>query len=341
MVHIDRGRSMASLLRWLNSEPDARRTDGFLWTTRNARLMLLNRAYLGERKNGGQWTPATWPAIKGLDSPEGRAMFNRVTAILTDTDRRTQRGSEPVHLLSGIGLCGPCGDHAVLRGFTKTGRGRRRRWPGLHCSEKQDVSTREDWLNAYVELAILDWFTDKAKALAALVRSSGDVEETMTAAQRRINAYEEQLREARALAEEFDETSGQFRLSAASLASMEQRLLPKLEAERKTLREVTGADPVLLSLIEAPDPDVVWNGQPEEDGRPAQAGLSLEQKRAVIRKVVTVRLWPAAAPGVRGIEDGRVTLAFVGEPGFRDRPLRAPETAPARSGGGGAGRGRG
>jgi site-specific DNA recombinase len=336
LVHIDRGGSMASLLRWLNSDPDARRTDGFLWTTRNARLMLLNRAYLGERKNGGQWTPATWPAIKGLDSPEGRALFNRVTAILTDTDRRTQRGSEPVHLLSGIALCGPCGDHAVLRGFTKTGAGRRR-VPGLHCAERQDVSIREDWLNAYVEEALIDWFTDKAKALAALVPSSGDVEETMTAAQRRINAYEEQLREARALAEEFDETSGQFRLSAASLASMEQRLLPKLEAERKTLREVTGVDPVLLSLIDAPDPDVVWNGAGEV-GRPA---LSLDQKRAVVRKVVTVRLWPAGTRGVRGVQDGRVSLAFVGESGFRDRPLRVPATAPAPAHDGGAAGGRG
>ena len=341
MVHIDRGRSMASLLRWLNSEPDARRTDGFLWTTRNARLMLLNRAYLGERKNGGQWTPATWPAIKGLDSPEGRALFNRVTAILTDTDRRTQRGSEPVHLLSGIGLCGPCGDHAVLRGFTKTGKGRRRRWPGLHCSERQDVSTREDWLNAYVEEAVIDWFADKATALAALVPSSGDVEETMSAAQRRINAYEEQLREARSLAEEFDETSGQFRLSAASLASMEQRLLPKLEAERKTLREVTGVDPVLLSLIHAPDPDVVWNGAVGEDGQVTEPGLSLDQKRAVIRKIVTVRLWPASRPGVRVIEDGRVTLEFAGEPGFRDRPLRAPATVSAPAHDGGAAEGRG
>ncbi|MFI8301499.1 recombinase family protein [Streptomyces nigra] len=335
LVHIDRGRSVASLIRWLNSEPAAARSDGMPWTTRNVRLMLLNRAYLGERKNGGAWTPASWPAIKGLDSPEGRAMFNRVTAILTDTGRRTQRGSEPVHLLSGIGLCGLCGDHAVLRGFVKTRGGRR--IPELRCQEKQDVSIREDWLDAYVEEGVINWFSDKATALAALVPSDGDVEEKMTAAQRRINAYEEQLREARALAEDFDETSGQFRLSAASLASMEQRLLPKLEAERTTLREITGVDPVLMSLIHAPDPDLVWNGS-EAEARPA---LSLDQKRSVIRKIVTVRLWPTSTPGVRRIEDGRVTLTFVGEAGFRDRPLRAPVSgsAPAEARGAGAGTG--
>jgi len=157
----------------------------------------------------------------------------------------------------------------------------------------------------------------------------------MAAAQRRINAFQEQLDQARALAEEFDEETGAFKLSAGSLAAMEQRLMPRLEAERKTMREITGASPLLLSLLNAADPDVVWNGTPEQDGRPAVAGLSLEQKREVIKKVVTVRLWKASGPGLKGIQDGRVTLAFVGEPGFRDRPLRA--AAPAAGAASGTG----
>lgn len=347
LVHIDRGRSVSALIRWLNSEPDAARADGMPWTTRNVRLMLLNRAYLGERKNGGEWKQATWPAIRGLETPEGRALFNRVTATLTDPGRRTQRGSEPSHLMSGIGLCGPCGDHAVLRpnpnkgGRDRGGKPRRGEAPSIHCKEKKDTSIREDWLDAYVETALIEWFRDKSKAMAALVPSDGDVEERVQAAQRRINAFEEQLAQARALAEEFDEESGQFKLSPGSLASMEQRLLPRLEAERKKLREITGVSPLLLSLISEADPDVVWNGAPEEDGRPAVPAMTLDQKREVIRKVVTVRLWKASAPGVRGIEDGRVTLAFYGEPGFRDRPLRAPASAPAPAEARGAGAGTG
>ena len=39
------------------------------------------------------------------------------------------------------------------------------------------------------------------------------------------------------------------------------------------MREITGASPLLLSLLNAADPDVVWNGTPEQDGRPAVAGL--------------------------------------------------------------------
>jgi DNA invertase Pin-like site-specific DNA recombinase len=324
LAHIDQGRSVASLIRWLNSEEKAARADGMPWTTRNVRLMLLNRAYLGERKNGGDWKKSTWPPIRGLETPEGRAMFNRVTAKLTDPTRRTQRGSEPVHLLSLIALCGPCGDHALLRGNPNAGRG-----PKLECGEKKDTSIRERWLDAYVEEAVVNWFRDKSKAISALIPDDAAVEDEMAAAQRRINAFEEQLREAREQAEEYDEETGRFRLSAATLASLEQRLVPKLEAERKKVREITGVDPVLLALINAQDPDVVWNGAPEKEGRPAVRALSLEQKREVIRRVVTVRLWKARSSTVRTIEDGRVTLAFMGEPGFRDRPLRAPETADA------------
>ncbi|WP_020116754.1 recombinase family protein [Streptomyces canus] len=325
LVHIDQGRSVGSLVKWLNSEEDAARPFGYPWTAQNVRLMLLNRAYLGERKNRGNWKKATWPPIRGLETPEGRAMFNRVTARLTDSGRRTQRGSAPVHLLSLIGLCGPCGDHALLKARPSSTKGR----SALHCSEKRDTVIREDVIDSYVEEAVIAWFTDKGRATSALVPSGDNVQEKVSAAQRRINAYEEQLAEAKALSEEFDEETGRFKLSSSAFASMERSLSPKLEAERKTLRTVTGVPPVLLALIGAPDPDVVWNGVPEGEGRPGVAGLTMEQKREVIRKVVTVRLWKASRPGIQRLEPGRITLSFVGEPGFRDRPLRAPANAPA------------
>ncbi|MFE2353410.1 recombinase family protein [Streptomyces parvulus] len=323
LLHVDQGRSMGSLIRWLNGEPDAMRADGMPWTTRNVRLMLLNRAYLGERKNKGSWTPASWPAIKGLDTPAGRALFNRVTAKLTDPGRRLHRGSEVAHLLSLIAYCGECGDHALLAGAQSEGV------PYMRCRGKSNANIREDWLDAYVEEAIIAWFADKRRATSALVAQGDDTEEQITTAQRRINAFEEQLREARQQAEEYDDEMGRFKLSASSLASMELRLLPKLEAERKKLQGLTGVSPVILALLNAPDPEVVWNGRPATMGQDAVPALTLEQKREVIKAVVTVRLYKAPRRGARRIEPGRVRLSWVGEPGFRDRPLRAPETAPA------------
>jgi DNA invertase Pin-like site-specific DNA recombinase len=324
-VHMDTGGTLKSLVRWLRSEKEAARPDGSEWTEVHARRMLLNRTYLGERVHHGVWRKATWDPIKGLDTPAGRAMFNRVTAKLTDPERRTQRGSEVAHLLSLIALCGHCGDHALLEG-TPSHTGVRY----LRCREKKDVTIREDWMDAYVEEAVINWFSDKKQAYAALVPDDGAVEEKVAEAQRMINGYEEQLREARALAETFDRETGRPMLSVASLASMEQKLEPKLEAERKKLQEFTGASPLLLSMLEAEDPDAVWNGQPPSEDGPGSPGLSLEQKREVIRTVVTVRLHKARKAGVRKLEPGRIRLSFVGEAGFRDRPLRVPGTSRAQ-----------
>lgn len=322
--HVDAGGSLRSLVRWLRSEPEAARHDGAQWTEEQVRRMLLNRVYLGERQHRGTYRKATWAPIKGLDTPAGRAMFNRVAAILTAPERVMQRGTEVAHLLSGIALCGVCGDHAPLSG--------RRSSRGGHlvliCRQKQNTSVSEALLDAYVEEAVLSWFADKGKARAALVPDQGDAEAKIAAAQRRINQYEEQLREARELAETFDEDTGRFKLSPGSLAALESKLEPKLEQERAKLKGLTGLSPVLLRLLEATDPDAVWNGRSATDDVPEVPGLTLEQKREVIRSVVTVRLHPARHPGIRKLERGRVSLAFFGEEGFRDRRLRAPETAP-------------
>lgn len=336
LKHIDSGRSVRSLLLWMNSTPEAARPDGAPWSPRTVRILLTNRAYLGERLHNGTHVEGSWDPIHGLETPHGRAMFNRVTAKLTDPARRPQRGTEVSHLLSYLALCGKCGDHALLSAQTRTG-GR----TVLACDQARDVGMTEHVMNAYVEEAVIDWFADKKGARAALVPGDDDVEENLTAAQRMINGYEEQLHEARALAEDFDTETGRPKLSAASLASMEQKLGPKLEAERKKLRDLTGVSPLLLGLLEADDPDLMWNGYPATETEPARPGLTLAQKREVIRKVVTVRLHKASTPGSNRVETGRIRLAFAGEPGFRARPLRAPATARAAAAAAAAGEGIG
>ncbi|WCN06002.1 recombinase family protein [Streptomyces sp. M92] len=317
---LDSGHTLGAVKRWLRSEPDAARLDGHPWTEQSVRMTVLNRAYLGERLHQGQYIKAVWAPIKGLETPQGRAMFFRVTARITDPTRTKHRGTEVAHLLTYIPLCGECGDHARLRYLTPA-RGRKN--ATLACTEKYDTSIVEAVLNAYVEEAIIAWFSNKAKARAALVPSDGKVEEMVTATQRLINSYEEQLAEARHLAETFDDQAGRFKLSATSLAGMEARIEPKLEAERKKLQSFTGTSPLLLRMLDE-DPETVWNGRPASADRPAAPGLTLEQKREIIQSVVTVRLYKVKTPG------DRIRLAFAGERGFRDRPLRAPATAPAR-----------
>ncbi|WP_107450194.1 recombinase family protein [Streptomyces silvensis] len=322
----DSGHSIRAIVRWLRGVPEASRPDGADWSEDLVRRMLLNRVYLGERAHHGTYRKATWDAIKGLHTAAGRAMFNRVTAKLNDPERQTQRGTGVVHLQSLIALCGECGDHAVLVSRPSTRAGT----PTLYCRDAQNVAVQEALMDAYVEEGLIAWFSDKKRARAALVPEDSAVEERMNASQRLINGYEEQLRDARTLAETFDPDTGQPRLSVATLAALEQRLLPRLEAERRKLQAMTGVSPLLLSMLDD-DPDLVWNGRPATETEPARPPLSLEQKREVLRKVVTVRLHKASRPGLRKLEPGRITLSFIGEPGFRARPLRAREKPPAQA----------
>ncbi|MCG0066251.1 recombinase family protein [Streptomyces tricolor] len=323
---IDAGHSIRSVTRWLKSERQADRPDGVEWTNYIVRRMVLNRAYLGERQHLGVWRKASWAPIKGLDTPEGRAMFNRVTAELTDPARRTQRGTEVSHLLTYLAVCGECGDEPWLCFLPRQDRYR----PSLTCQSKGDVSIIEEVLDAYVEEAVLSWFHNKTRARSALVQDEGTVRQDVEAAQRRINAYEEQLAEARQQAEEFDEATGRFKLSAASLGALEQRLLPKLELEQEKLQKMTGVSPLLLSLLDAADPESIWNGRPATATTPEVVGLSLEQKREVIRQVVTVRLYKASKRGSTRLDPNRIRLSFVGEPGFRARRRRGRGSGPAQ-----------
>lgn len=322
LQRIDAGHSVRSVTRWLASQPEAARPDGAPWNGITVRRMLLNRVYLGERLHLGTYRTGTWDPIKGLETPAGRAMFNRVTAKLQDPERRTQRGTEVSHLLTFIALCGECGDHVVLSTWP-----RRNGKMVLGCKETRHLAMQENLADAYVEEAIIEWFSRKTEARAALLPARGDVEASAAAAQRLINGYEEQLAEARALAKQFDPETGRPKLSVASLADMEQTLGPRLEAERKKLSQATGVSPVVMELLSAEDPDAVWNGRPATEAAPGRPGLTVEQKREVIRKIVTVRLYKASRPGIRVIEPGRLRLSFAGQPGFRDRPLRAPESA--------------
>jgi hypothetical protein len=329
----DMGHSLKALVRWISAVPEAARHDGKPWTVLAVRRVLLNRAYVGERIHNGQYVGAVWAPLKGLDTPEGRALFNRVSARVKDPSRNLQRGTEPVHLLSYLALCGECGDHALLHWLSPG----KRRAPSLYCGEKRDTSIAEAIIDAYVEEAVLEWFSDKSKARATLIPADDTVKEEASRLQKLVNAYEEQLAEARESAAAFDEEAGRFKMSAASLAGLESGLGPKLEAAKKKLQGLSGLSPVLLKLVEAKDAHLVWNGPPAVDGQAEAEGLTVGQKREVIRQVVTVRLYKATVSGRQPLEDGRIRLAFFGEPGFRDRPLRAPATAAVRAGGAGGG----
>lgn len=324
MQHIDAGNSLYSLIKWLNSQPDAKRPDGHPWDKDNVTHMLKNRAYIGERVHHGTSRQATWEAIRGLDTAEGRALFRRVGRTLSDPARRTNRDTRAAHLLSNIALCGECGDHAVLR-CSKRHADRAVQYV---CGERQNTLIAERLLDAYVEQGILAWFRRKDVARAALIPNPRQAQEDEARSQQLLSVYTEELEEARQL-NRTRTADGRPLLSLASLSQKELELLPRIEELRAQLEKATGVPAIVHRLLAAEDPAVVWNG------RVGEQGMTIEQKRWLVRHVVTVRLYKARSRGVRRIEPGRVTLSFLGTEGFRARRLSvpAPAGAPAPAGG--------
>ncbi|MEU2062860.1 recombinase family protein [Streptomyces sp. NPDC013455] len=319
--HVDSGGSLASLLRWLKTNPDAARHDGSKWDDYRVRYMLLNRVYIGERVHNGKAVKAKWDPIKGLDTPEGRAMFRRITKKLTDPARARPNEGRVKHLLSCLPLCGECGDDFYLRS-DQSGTGHARK-DIYRCAENRDVSVSEPLLDAFVEEAVLTWLRNKEQARAALIPDDTQIAEEMRQAQEMLDLFEEELDEARELNRQRND-QGRPLLSLASLSAKEQDLLPKIEELQSKLQSATGVPLLVQQLVNAVDPEELWYGSD------TTAGLSLEQKREAIRQIVTVRVFKSRRPGrAKYLDPARVTLSFVGSEGFKAPRVRAHGSVPA------------
>jgi site-specific DNA recombinase len=325
LVHIDSGGSINSLIKSLKANPDAIRPDGAEWNEGLVKYMLLNRAYLGERMHHGKSVKAQWDPIKGLDTPEGRVLFRRVTKILTAPGRGEIRDSRAAHLVSHLALCGECGDNHVVKADTLGGKDRRTRQI-YRCKDNRDVSISEPILDAYVEEAVITWLRNKKAARAALVPDEDQVAQEVQQAQELLDVYSEELEEARRLNRTRNE-QGRPLLSLASLSQKELELLPKIEELQERLQAATGVPLLVQELLNATDPEAVWDGAEATEDAPAVPGLSLEQKREALRQIVTVRVYKQR-DGRRKISD-RVKLSFVGSEGFRVPRSRVPGTAHA------------
>ncbi|MFE2556038.1 recombinase family protein [Streptomyces sp. NPDC059352] len=318
---VDSGKSTYSVAKWLNDQgPKAQRANGIPWTPEHVKAMLRNPAYIGKRVYHGEVIgDAAWPAL--LKTDDAKAMFYRVKAKLEDPARRTHREVEVSHLLSRIAFCGECGDHALL-----TAGKRNQGVQYLNCTVAYDTALREDWMDAWVETEVLTWLA-RPEARAAFFPQDDNRDERLADARARLKGATEQLAEARKLATERDEDTGQFRLSPVTLAVFETNLTPEIKKDEELIAELTAGVPqTIRELVLASDPWLVWFGD-EERNLP---GLSLEQKRDVLRKVVTIRLYKASRPGLRTLEPGRIRLSFVGQEGFIKRPITKKAHAQAQ-----------
>ncbi|WP_328846166.1 recombinase family protein [Streptomyces sp. NBC_00258] len=298
------GETEYTIMKDLQSQGE--RLPGVKWDYYHLPTMLRNIGYKGRRVfQGEDFGDAVWDGIVPPD------LFDAVQRILANEDRSTTRDYSVKHLLSGIARCGNCPDHPHLR------VGKARGYLTYGCSAKFDTQMAETKLDAYVEEAVIKWLSSRA-AVAAF--QSTDQEKRAELARNRQQALEKQLEEARERASTF-RPDGTPRLSIASLAELEDRLEPQIQAAKDEAEEMH-APPIVRSLIGSDDVDRRWNNE-----------MTIEQRRAVLRSVVNIRLNKARARGVRTIEPGRIEFTFVGEEGFvrvgssRRRPGPSPSPA--------------
>lgn len=279
------GETEYSIVRDLRTRCE--RLPGMRWEIYHLRTMIRNKGYAGRRIfQGADLRDAEWPAIVELE------LFEQVQQIIKNPARQATKDHSVKHLLSGIAQCGECEDAPHLR-VMKT-----RSYLAYQCIGKFDTVMREDRMDAYVQVALLDWLQWRA----APAFRTDDEDKRAAAARVRLKALEDQLEEAREQATTF-RADGRPLLSVTSLSAMEERLEPLIAAARGE-SEVVHAPPLLKKLIGREDVVERW------------ADLTMEQRRTVLRASVNIRLNRARARGVRRIEPGRIELTFRGEEGF-------------------------
>ncbi|BDB59575.1 recombinase family protein [Rhodococcus sp. RDE2] len=243
------GESLRAIVRRLNSE--GRMNRGRPWSAIEIRRKLLSPTYAGYRVHHGTQVLATWESILSTEDHQA------ITAILKDPERLTQRGSDPVHLLTGIAVCGECGTPVVRR---KNASGT----SSYTCSAKYCVTRSKPIVDEVVEAVIVARLAqpDVAEALRA-----GD------GSQRR-----EALAEIRVLKERlaaYEQKAIEGDLEPDEYTRIRDGLRAKLADAEARADNFTGGSP-LPRQIAGPNAAELWES------------LAIDAKRSVIRALCRV-----------------------------------------------------
>ena len=237
------------------------------WIPRRMRVMVLSPTYAGLRVHQDKVVgDAAWEAIVTKDE------HRRLTAILTDPARKTnhRRGKAPVHLLTGIAVCGVCG-HGVRMFAPKATKTPRYNCPDNHVGRRADK--------------IDEWVRDKMIQLMADPRLQAglavDEDHESGAALAELAAERQRL-------QGFYAEAAEGKLSSAGLAAVESRILAHIDELERASRKPL-ADPVLSQLLAevTDEPENQWDALP------------LEVRRAAIRAALDIRIYPQPAMGRR------------------------------------------
>lgn len=242
--------------------------------------LIRKPTYIGKRQHQGRVIgDALWEPI--LDEET----YYACVKLFADPARLTAKGNAVRYLLSGIARCSQCkGIHRVQPAYGRL------KYICVSCFK---TSIGQEILDDIVILAVLE-HVERPEFVDALTQAGAD--DASKAALAEAQALEAQLAEARELAGKWQD--GRVVLSVASLAQLEARLLPQIEAARSRAQSVSV--PSVLREIAGPRAREYW----------AAMQGDLVWQRAVVKSVVVPWLNPAGK-GVRSIRPGRYDLEWL------------------------------
>ena len=239
-------------------------SEGKQWRPAEAGRVLRRPRNAGLMEHNGQITgKAQWPAAVDETTWRGAA------AILADTSRRTSPGPASRHLLSWIARCGVCGGPVICTSSTRKGRESRLVY---RCREDKrgHLSRDKALLDQLVARLVAGWFAredaagilirpddGRKRELAALYAEKAEIEDRML---QRDKLHRKRVITDRMLEDGLAELREE-------LAGIEARIAAAAQAD------------VLMPMIG--DPAQVWEG------------MSLDQRRAVVRRLMTITLLPS------------------------------------------------
>lgn len=226
---------------------------GGKWYTSTIRRILRSPTIVGKRVHHGETIPGSWEPILSEADQEA------IIGILSDTSRTAaSRGPEPVHLLTGIARCGRC--DAPMTRMKSSG------YPTYVCSAHYHVARNQRKTDLLVEAEIIARLEDPALA------------ETLVAGSADSAAAFEEARKLRLRLDGFTLEAAKGNLSPARLGQIEAQLTPMIEAAEA--RATAAMELPLVGETVGPDAGVKWKG------------YTVEQRRALVRGLVTITIHP-------------------------------------------------
>lgn len=255
------GEPLRSVANALN-ETGSTSPSGKPWSGTTLRQVLLRERNAGRRVHRGQVIgKGNWPTIVDDDT------FDRLVALLRDPRRRTGNNSGVKHLLSGLAICGNCGER--LRGAAEHQYGKKKQPRSYACQGCYKLRRKADAVDEVVEALVIA----RLERPDAADLFAGDSE-----------AMAQALGEKAAIEARLDLLADQFADGVITGSQLERgtaRLRPKLDAAEA--RIIASSPTPEYSELVGPNVRDRWEAQ------------SLDRKRAVIDALMTVTVLPSGA----------------------------------------------